>query len=297
VQYLIYATLIWSVSFSLIGEYMAGIDSYFAVFARIFLAALLFLPFTKFKNVPLKLKLVLMLIGATQIGIMYLFMYHAYHYLSVPEVLLFSVFTPLYVTLAYDALSRKFNPLYLISAAIAVLGAYIIRYRSISEGYILGFILMQCANIVFAFGQCGYKYAMEKFPKYRDKQLEVFGYFHFGAFFITGIAFLCFGNFAHTATTPIQKAVLIWLGFAVSGAGYLLWNKGATKVDSGVLGIMNNALIPAGLIVNILFWNKIGNYATFLSGTAVLVFSMWLHYKIMNRGRAAKNESLNQFEK
>ena len=285
-QYLLYATIIWSVSFSLIGEYMAGLDSYFAVFVRICLAALLFLPFTKFKNVPLKLKLFLMLIGATQIGVMYLFMYHAYHYLSVAEVLLFSVFTPIYVTLAYDALSRKFNPLYLISAAVAVIGAYIIRYQNISESYIFGFILMQLANIVFAFGQCGYKYVMEKFPQYKNKQLEVFGYFHFGAFFVTGLAFLCFGNFTQTTTSLLQKGVLIWLGFIVSGVGYLLWNKGATKVDSGILGIMNNALIPAGLIVNILFWNKIDNYGTFLFGTAVLVFSMYLHHKIMKKGKA-----------
>jgi len=260
---------------------MAGLDSYFAVFVRICLAALLFLPFTKFKNVPFKLKYTLMFIGATQIGIMYLFMYHAYHYLSVPEVLLFSVFTPLYVTLAYDALSRKFNPLYLISAAVAVIGAYIIRYQNISESYIFGFILMQLANIVFAIGQCWYKYTLEKFPQYRDKQLNIFGYFHFGAFFITGIAFLCFGNFAQTTTSLLQKGVLIWLGFVVSGIGYLLWNKGATKADSGILAIMNNALIPAGLIVNILFWNKIDNYVTFLSGTAVLAFSMYLHHKIM----------------
>jgi hypothetical protein len=37
-----------------------------------------------------------------QLGIMYLLAFHAYLYLTVSEFLLFTVFTPLYITLIYD---------------------------------------------------------------------------------------------------------------------------------------------------------------------------------------------------
>ncbi len=67
-----------------------------------------------------------------------------------------------------------------------------------------------------------------------------------------------------------QWGVLIWLGFIASGAGYFMWNKGATMVDAGVLGIMNNALIPAGLIVNIVFWGKDENFTKLIVGSIVI---------------------------
>ncbi|STR42586.1 transporter 10 TMS drug/metabolite exporter (DME) family [Klebsiella michiganensis] len=45
---LIITTILWAFSFSLYGEYLAGhVDSYFAVLARVGLAALVFLPFLR----------------------------------------------------------------------------------------------------------------------------------------------------------------------------------------------------------------------------------------------------------
>ena len=58
---------------------------------------------------------------------MYLFSFRAYVYLSVSEFLLFTVLTPLYITLIYDLLSRRrLRWGYLLSAALAVIGAAII---------------------------------------------------------------------------------------------------------------------------------------------------------------------------
>ena len=109
---LIFVTILWAFSFSLIGEFLAGkVDSYLAVFVRVTLASLVFLPFTKFRGVSPKLALGIMGIGAVQIGLMYLCYYNSFLYLSVPEVALFTIFTPFYVTLIYDAFSFKFRPL------------------------------------------------------------------------------------------------------------------------------------------------------------------------------------------
>ncbi|MDR2636180.1 MAG: DMT family transporter, partial [Campylobacteraceae bacterium] len=155
--YLVVVTILWAFSFSLISEYLMGLDKYFLVFVRIFLAALLFIPFTKFKNIPRVLQFQLLLIGSLQIGVMYLCLYHAYSFLIVPEILLFTIFTPFYVTLVYDILAKRFHFLYLISAGVAVLGAFIIRYDNVSDSFLIGFLLIQAANICFAIGQSAYK--------------------------------------------------------------------------------------------------------------------------------------------
>jgi drug/metabolite transporter (DMT)-like permease len=53
-------------------------------------------------------------------------------------------------------------------------------------------------------------------------------------------------------------------------AGYFFWNKGVTKVNTGSLAIMNNALIPVGLIINLVIWNKEADIKKILIGGVVL---------------------------
>jgi len=271
---LIFVTILWAFSFSLIGEFLAGkVDSYLAVFVRVTLASLVFLPFTKFRGINPKLALGIMAIGAVQIGLMYLCYYNSFLYLSVPEVALFTIFTPFYVTLIYDAFSFKFRPLYLFSVGVAVFGALVIKYGAINEG-----VLMQGANICFGAGQSAYKALLEKFEV---DQKKIFGYFHFGAFFVAVIALITLGNPAKFQVDLTQALVLLWLGVVASGLGYFMWNKGACEVDSGVLAIMNNALIPAAIIVNLFFWQKDANLTRLIVGAAIMYISLLIHNKIM----------------
>src|SRR5690554_5745803 len=100
---LVLVTILWAFSFSLIGEFLAGrVDSDFAVLSRVLLAALVFLPLTRWRGVPGGMKLGIMATGMLQFGITYLCLYRSFSYLTVPEVLLFTIFTPLYVTLLDD---------------------------------------------------------------------------------------------------------------------------------------------------------------------------------------------------
>ena len=163
---LVITTLLWAASFSLIGEYLAGqVDSWFSVLVRVALASLVFLPFLRWRQFSAKVISLYMLVGACQLGIMYLFVFHAYQYLTVAEFLLFTVLTPLYVTLIYDLLERqKLRKGYLFSSLLAVIGAAIIRYDHLSESFWLGLLFVQLANIFFAIGQVGYKRLMEIHP-------------------------------------------------------------------------------------------------------------------------------------
>ena len=102
--YLLFVTLIQAFSFSLIGEYLAGhVDSYFAVLVRVVLAGLVFIPLTRWRQVEPGFMRGMLLIGALQFGITYVCLYLSFRVLTVPEVLLFTILTPLHVTLIEDA--------------------------------------------------------------------------------------------------------------------------------------------------------------------------------------------------
>ncbi|APC10271.1 MULTISPECIES: carboxylate/amino acid/amine transporter [Providencia] len=273
---LVITTLLWAASFSLIGEYLAGqVDSWFSVLVRVALASLVFLPFLRWRQFSLKVIALYMAVGACQLGVMYLFVFHAYQYLTVAEFLLFTVLTPLYVTLIYDLLERQ--PLrkgYLFSSLLAVIGAAIIRYDHLSESFWLGLLFVQLANIFFAIGQVGYKRLMEIHP---IPQHQAFSWFYLGATLVALIGWLLFGNKSMMPTTTLQWGVLLWLGIVASGIGYFMWNYGATKVDAGTLAIMNNMMVPAGLLVNFAIWQQHPDWLSFTIGSSLIIASLWVH--------------------
>ncbi|WP_281545130.1 carboxylate/amino acid/amine transporter [Grimontia sp. SpTr1] len=275
--YLSFVTLLWAFSFSLIGVYLAGqVDAWFSVVTRVALAALVFLPFLRLKGVPKPLMLKLMAIGGIQLGLMYCFYYQSFLYLSVPEVLLFTVFTPVYVTLTYDLLNRRFSPWYLMTAALAVLGAVVIKFASVNPNFMLGFLIVQGANLCFAIGQVGYKVVIER-AEIEVPQRTVFGLFYLGALCVALPAFLLLGSTDKLPITNLQWGILIYLGTIASGLGYFLWNKGATLVNAGALAVMNNVLVPAGIIVNVLIWNRDADLMTLAFGGVVILASLWLN--------------------
>lgn len=275
--YLLFVTLLWAFSFSLIGEYLAGqVDSDFAVLSRIVLAGLVFLPLTRWRGVAPGFIVGMLLVGVLQFGITYLCLYRSFALLSVPEVLLFTVLTPLYVTLVDDALRRSFNPWALLAAGVAVLGAAIIRYDDVGSGFWLGFLLLQVANATFAAGQVLYRHLVARYPSPLPLHRR-FGYFYLGALGIALPSFLLFGDGNRLPVTALHWWVLLWLGLAASGLGMFWWNKGATLVDAGTLAVMNNALVPAGLLVNLLLWNQQLEWLRLMIGGGVILLSLWIN--------------------
>ena len=272
-------TALWAASFSLIGEFLAGqVDGYIAVFIRMVLALALFIPLWRPARLAFRQQGLLALIGALQIGLMYLFLYHAFLYLTVPEVLLFTIFTPLYVTLVDDLLfeRRHLPPRWWLAALIAVLGAAVIRFDTLSDSFITGFLLIQAANLCFAAGQVFYKRLQLGSAR---NQLHVFALFFLGAAMTSGLAMLLLADFSKTPTTPLQWGVLLWLGLGASGLGYLAWNLGAKRVNVAQLATMNNMLIPAGLLINYVFWGQAVDWLRLTLGGLILLSAVWLASK------------------
>ncbi|MFV5212915.1 EamA family transporter [Azonexus caeni] len=273
-SYLLIVNLIWSFSFSLIGQYLAGqVDSDFAVLARVAVAALVFLPFTVWRGLPARLAAGFWLAGALQFGITYLCLYRSFSVLTVPEVLLFTVLTPIYVTLIEDALERRFNRWALFAAAVAVGGGILIRWQPLAGEFLWGFVLLQIANATFAAGQVLCRHLLlhhpVELPLYR-----FFGHFFLGALVLVLPSFLIFGNPDKLPVTAMQWGVLLWMGLFATALGMFWWVKGSTRVDAGTLAVMNELHVPLGLLVNLLIWNRDADLAKIALGGSVILLSL-----------------------
>ena len=275
--YLLVVTVLWAFSFSLIGQYLAGrVDSDFAVLVRVAIAAACFAPFTVWRGVPKRLVRGFWLAGALQFGITYLCLYRSFTVLTVPEVLLFTVLTPIYVTLIDDALAGRFNRRALLAAGVAVGGGAIIRFHRLEGDYLLGFVLLQIANATFAAGQVLCRHLLARHPT--DVALHrFFGHFFLGALVLVLPSFLLFGDAGKLPQTGVQWGVLAWMGLFATALGMYWWVLGSTRVDAGTLAVMNELHVPAGLVVNLLIWNRDADLPRLLAGGAVILASLLIN--------------------
>ena len=284
--YLVSVNLLWAFSFSLIGEYLAGrVDSDFAVLVRVAIAALVFVPIMRWRGLPGRLVGGLWLAGALQFGVTYLCLYRSFAVLTVPEVLLFTVLTPIYVTLLDDALARRFNPWALLAALVAVAGGVAIRFQPLEGDYLMGFLLLQLANATFAAGQVLCRHLLARHPT--DLPLyRFFGHFFLGALVLALPSWLIFGNPAKLPHTALQWGVLVWMGLFATALGMFWWVKGSTRVDAGALAVMNELHVPLGLLVNLLIWNRDADLKKIALGGGVILLSLVLNRIGRVRGAA-----------
>lgn len=257
--YLILASLLWALSFSLIKNYLTGLDSNFVACLRLLISFIVFLPFLRPKFLNRKTFFQLMLIGAVEYGLMYMAYILSFKFLYAYEVATFTIFTPLYVIGIHDIRKKKLNKYNLLAALIAVIGAtvavsasVIVENRSISD-VIYGFLLLQVANISFAFGQIEYRAVMKK---KKIGNASVFAVLFLGATLLTLPFAALSTDWINLSISSEQSLVLLWLGVIPSGFGFYLWNKGARKTKSGYLAVFNNLKIPFGILVSVLFFSE-----------------------------------------
>jgi carboxylate/amino acid/amine transporter len=246
------------------------------VLTRVLLAAAVFLPLTRWRGVEPRFMAGVTLVGALQFGVTYICLYLSFNLLSVAEILLFTVLTPLHVTLIDDALERRFNPWALLAATVAVVGAGLIRYDQLSSDFLGGFLLMQLANFTFAAGQVGYRHLARRFPSAVPLHRR-FGYFFLGALAVVLPAWLAFGDPTRLPTTDLQWAVLLWMGVLATAVGQFCWNKGATQIDAGTLAVMNNLSVPVGLVLNLLFWDSKADLILLTIGGGLILASLQIN--------------------
>ena len=271
--YLIIATILWSLSFSLIGYSLSSdINSWTLAFLRSTIACIVFARWIDFK-IPASYIIRIIFIGALQIGVMYLLYLNAFNYTSVQKILLFTVTTPFYVSMISQIINQKLKLSAFFIVFLSVLGGLIIRITVFDINDLTGLFLVQLANICFALGQVLYK----RLKKVSIKTVSIFtdfAFFFIGATLVTFTA-LVISPYNYTQPASINQWLLIlWLGGGASGIGYYFWNYGSTQVKVETLATMNNLVIPLGLFIEIAFFSGNYNYQSLVIGTVIIASSI-----------------------
>ncbi len=272
---LLLVSFIWAFSPGLTKGLLIGVDSGFTAAARVGLACLVFLPFLRLRGVTARTGFALAGIGAVQFGLMYLAYNEALRHLQSYEVALFTLTTPILVTLLADAFDGTLRMRALLAALLAVVGAGVVTVRNIAiDSTIIGIVLVQLSNAAFALGQVCYRRVRAQNPGLADQQ--VFALLYAGAFAVTVPFALAHLDFATFALNPRQTRTLLYLGVIASGLGFFLWNVGATRVASGTLAVMNNAKIPLMVACSLLIFGESANLPRLFLGGGLMVLAVWL---------------------
>jgi drug/metabolite transporter (DMT)-like permease len=273
--YLVAVSLLWAFSFGLIKGRLTGLDSAFISAVRLGLALLVFLPFLRWRGLNLRLGATLTALGALQFGVMYLAYNASFRHLHAYEVALFTLTTPIFVTLGADALARRFRLNAFLAALLAVAGTALVVFSGAPLAPTLtGLALVQLSNAAFALGQVWYRRFREQNPALRDAQIFALPYF--GAFALTALIWLAQSDGAWPNVTSVQWLTLVYLGALASGAGFFLWNVGVTKVSAGAAAVMNNAKIPLAVACSLVFFGESANGPRLAASLALLVAAVWL---------------------
>lgn len=275
-------SLIWAFSFGLIKGHLTTIDPSLVAALRLGLAALVFLPFTRLKSCPFPTQILLFGIGALQYGVMYTCYTAAFAYLHAYQVALFTIFTPIFVTIFNDLLSLRFHRRFFTMALLAVIGTGIVLYRDFNATeFHTGFFLLQGANACFAFGQVAYCKVMRG-CKLRDS--SIFSLLYLGGFAAT-LPMLSWASLGEELTRLNfqQWLTLLYLGVLASGLCFFMWNYAARTVSAGVLAVSNNLKIPLAIACSAIFFGEQINFFQLLAGTAIILAALILNPRSRNR--------------
>ncbi len=273
--YLFIVSLIWAFSFGLVKNNLGDINPYFVAAARLGISLIVFLPFLKLRGLDRNIAGRLLVIGAIQYGGMYIAYTLAFQYLKAFEVALFTIFTPLYVTLIHDLLQRRWNHIGLAAAILAVLGTALVKFGDeLSNTLLTGFLIVQVSNLCFAFGQVWYRETLMGKDEIKDHQIFALPYL--GGAAAAGLVSVLLTDWSSLSLSSAQGWTLLYLGAVSSGLCFFLWNTGARKVDAATLAVFNDLKIPLAVVVSLVFFGEQVNLTNLLIGGVVVLAALAL---------------------
>ncbi len=271
---LLTVSVIWAFSFGLV-KGLAGLDSTAVAALRIALSLVVFLPFLRVRRLGAGRIARLAAIGALQFGAVYIFYLRSYAHLHAYEVALFTITTPLFVTLLDAAAERRWRARYLWAAALSVAGAAVVLWRSVGDsGIMTGVVLVQLSNVCFAGGQVAWRRERARLPE-GTGEASVFALPYAGGLVLTLALALTTASWRGFSPSQAQWTTLLYLGVVASGVGFFLWNVGASRVNAGALAAVNNAKIPLGIACSLLFFGESASLPRLLAGGALMALGVW----------------------
>ena len=271
---LLAVSFIWAFSFGLI-KGLSGIDPTAVAVIRSAVSLLVFLPFLRTRGLAPVPMLRLASIGALQFGAMYVLYLRSYAFLHAYQVALFTITTPLFVTLMDAAAERRWRARYLYAAALSVAGAAVLVWRAVGiSGVAAGFVLVQLSNVCFAGGQLAWRRERRKLPP-GSSDASVFAILYAGSLALTLAVSAFSTHWRAFAPSASQWATIAYLGAVASGLGFFLWNVGAARVNAGCLAAFNNAKIPLGIACSLLVFGESADVAKLLAGAVLMALGVW----------------------
>lgn len=276
---LIAVSIIWAFSFGLIKGKLTGLDSGMVASIRLILCFFCFVPFI-FKVSEIQMRGRLMLLGLVQFGIMYLAYIESYQYLPGYLVAVFTIFTPFYVialNIIFDSSYQNLRTLAIALSAvsISIVGAAIIVFKTPGEeDFIIGFLILQLANIAFAIGQWNYQRWANN-----DCNAGNMAWMYLGAAAFASLISFPQLDWTQIVITNEQILVLLYLGVIASGLCFFLWNSGSKQVSPATLAVMNNGYIPLAVVASIILFSEEANLIRLLIGGGLILLSVLVSYK------------------
>ena len=272
-SYLIIVSILWSFSFGIIKYGLGGVDSSYISFIRSLIAFLFFSSISIYNIKKFSFDLKLVIIGAIQFGLMYVFYIQSYAYLPAYLIATFTITTPIFVGLASKFIFKEQiskNGIYAI--ILVLIGSFLMRMNIVNPlNYWIGFLLIQFANFFFASGQILFK---EWNAKNDSKDIvHNFSQLFLGATLITSIFYFFSMNNSYELTS-INLFTLIFLGLISTGIGFLFWNIGSLKVSNEKLAVMNNLIIPIAVLNSFFIFGEQIDLVTFLPGIICFYFAL-----------------------
>jgi drug/metabolite transporter (DMT)-like permease len=276
---LVAVSIIWAFSFGLIKGKLTGLDSGLVASIRLILCFLCFMPFI-FKVSQQKMRLRLMLLGIVQFGIMYLAYIQSYQYLPGYLVAVFTIFTPFYVialNTLFDKDSRDVKKLSLamVAVVLSIAGAAVIVFKTPGqEEFIIGFLILQLANVAFAIGQWNYQ-------RWADQGSNAgnMAWMYLGAALFASLDSFPQLDWTKVVINDEQILVLLYLGIIASGLCFYLWNSGSKQVSPATLAVMNNGYIPVAVIASIVLFSEEADFIRLTVGGGLILLSIVISYK------------------
>ena len=280
---LVAVSIIWAFSFGLIKGKLTGLDSGLVASIRLILCFLCFMPFI-FKVSQHKMRFRLALLGIVQFGIMYLAYIKSYQYLPGYLVAVFTIFTPFYVialNTMFDKTSRDSRKLAISLGAVilSIMGAAVIVFKTPGqEEYLIGFLILQFANISFAIGQWNYQ-------RWADQGSNAgnMAWMYLGAATFASLVTFPQLNFSEIVMSTEQIGVLLYLGIIASGLCFYLWNSGSKQVSPATLAVMNNGYIPVAVVASIVLFSEEADLLRLLVGGGLILLSVVISYRTSYR--------------
>ena len=274
-KYLVLVSLLWSFSFGIIKYGLSEVDPFFISYTRNLIALVFFTSISLYQFKKFQWDIKLVLIGAIQFGLMYVFYIQSYQYLPAYLIATFTITTPIFISIADKYFFKNLITLKdALAILLVILASYLMRYNVTNPAeYWYGFLLIQCANFVFAWGQVWFKQWNNQHPN--TDIISNFSQLFLGATIVTSSVYLSVSG-SMIELTDTNLLALLFLGLCSTGIGFLLWNIGATKVNSYRLAVSNNLVIPIAIINSVLIFGESISLLLFFPG--IILF--YIAYRI-----------------